>query len=271
MYTHEMMMKREQLRTDPLVESALTHMWARFDKVRGGEEAISQQTYTAMCRKLYLLFKIQQRDGYLEPADALSEIVRDWPHDTGGKDHMNRHDFDSAWFQLADIHTDDVAVASYCALLHTACDAIMTPDGEWVDDLDLLKQLREACRGKSRKSRKYFDSSAFASTIRGWGDAFEQPDLPTEMGMGTSASASTSARASRRPSSDTLWLPKSVRTRGPDEWDPAVNMVNWLSQRGSGGPPPRLDKPVPKAPADKRLVPLGWPLPRRALVLLRCP
>ena len=106
MYTHEMMMKREQLRTDPLVESALTHMWARFDKVRGGEEAISQQTYTAMCRKLYLLFKIQQRDGYLEPADALSEIVRDWPHDTGGKDHMNRHDFDSAWFQLADIHTD---------------------------------------------------------------------------------------------------------------------------------------------------------------------
>ena len=125
-----MMMKREQLRTDPLVESALMHMWARFDKVRGGEEAISQQTYTAMCRKLYLLFKIQQRDGYLEPADALSEIVRDWPHDTGGKDHMNRHDFDSAWFQLADIHTDDVAVASYCALLHTACDAIMTPDGE---------------------------------------------------------------------------------------------------------------------------------------------
>ena len=187
MYTHEMMMKREQLRTDPLVESALTHMWARFDKVRGGEEAISQQTYTAMCRKLYLLFKIQQRDGYLEPADALSEIVRDWPHDTGGKDHMNRHDFGSAWFQLADIHTDDVAVASYCALLHTACDAIMTPDGEWVDDLDLLKQLRDVCV-KNQKHKKYFDSSAFASTIRAWGDAFDLPDLPTELGMGTSAS-----------------------------------------------------------------------------------
>ena len=138
----------------------------------------------------------------------------------------------------------------------------------WVDDLDLLKQLRDVCV-KNGKNKKYFDSSAFASTIRAWADAFDLPDLPTELGMGTSASASASARGSRRASSDMLWQPKSIRTRGPDEWDPAVNMINWLSQRGSGGPPPRLRTCRSTAARSRGRSRWQWSLTRRSTLRLR--
>ena len=74
-----MLMKRAELRNDPLVLNALQTTWDRFLEAREGGDTIPWKQYQAMCRKLYLLFKIQRREGYLEAADALAEIERDWP------------------------------------------------------------------------------------------------------------------------------------------------------------------------------------------------
>ena len=241
MYTQEMLLKRDQLRHDPMVQSALDAAWERLGAARDFGDVIPWSGYQAMCRKLYLLFKIQRRESYLESADALSEIERDWPVDSNKKEHMTKEDFGACFFQLADVHTDNVKARSYAALIQTAAAGIATADGKWVDDRTLLRQLRQRCM-----EGKGFDNTSFGADVRQWAESFGVSGLAAAMGY---APRSTSARGSRRGSVDGAWgaLAHNVKTRGADEWDPAVNFMAFLSQRGSAAPPPRVDKPAPRS------------------------
>ena len=142
LYTPEMLVKRDQLRTNPVVTDALHAAWERFKEARGDGDCIYWPMYQAMCRKIYILFKIQRREHYLEPTDALDEIQRDWPVDSGGKEHMTKDDFCLCFFQLADVHTDDVEAASYANLVKSVCEGITNADGGWVSDGELLQQLQ---------------------------------------------------------------------------------------------------------------------------------
>ena len=256
LYTPEMLVKRDQLRTNPVVTDALHAAWERFKEARGDGDCIYWPMYQAMCRKIYILFKIQRREHYLEPTDALDEIQRDWPVDSGGKEHMTKDDFCLCFFQLADVHTDDVEAASYANLVKSVCEGITNADGGWVSDGELLQQLQAVCQAedaKRRLGRGRFNSSTFGAGVRAWANAFDQPGLPGSLGYASRA-ASAGRRRSRsgeRPGSgdghDSARNPIQLRqylTRGPDEWDPTVDFKKWLSARGSSGPPPRIDRPV---------------------------
>ena len=157
MYSEEMLVKRDGLRHDPMVQSALDAAWERLAAAREFGDTIPWGGYQAMCRKLYLLFKIQRREGYLEASDALVEITRDWPTDSNKKDHMNKEDFCAAFFQLADVHTDDVEARLMVArhdgalchggLLTAEDKAWMTPRGAdvtWSNYLDRWVEERKA-------------------------------------------------------------------------------------------------------------------------------
>ena len=119
MYTDEMILKREQLRSDPRVVEALDGAWERMRAARGGSEgtSIAREPYMAMSRKLYLFFKCQQMEAYLEPEDCFAECQRDWTSDSKGKEALSKEDFAQSFFQLADIHTDGVDGTSYAALI----------------------------------------------------------------------------------------------------------------------------------------------------------
>ena len=74
MYTDEMILKRERLRSDARVVEALDGAWERMVAARGGTDgtSIAREPYMAMSRKLYLFFKCQQMEAYLDPDDCFS-------------------------------------------------------------------------------------------------------------------------------------------------------------------------------------------------------
>ena len=106
---------RERLRDDKSVVAALDDAWDRLRAARGGADgtAILRDQYGTLSRKLYLLFKAQRFDGYLDAEECEAECERDWATDACGKAELTRADFDRAFFQLADVHTDSVDAPTY--------------------------------------------------------------------------------------------------------------------------------------------------------------
>ena len=88
----------------------------------------------------------------------------------------------------------------------------------------------------SAQSRVASSTPAHSKMVAKWEEAFGLDGLCGSLGY---------ASRSRPPSArDSLSRPKHVV--GRDEWDPAVNFHAFLR---SSGPPPRIDKPTPRAAA----------------------
>ena len=135
MYTDEMILRREQLRSDESVNAALQTAWDRMKEARrvsgdggdnskdsgklpemgGGQmgDTISRDSFVIMSRKLYLYFTALRFDGYIDARERLAETERDFAHDSGGKEHIDEADFCRSFFQLADVHTETVDAKSY--------------------------------------------------------------------------------------------------------------------------------------------------------------
>ena len=108
-----MILRREKLRKDPAVLSALSSAWRRLSRLREaaseGGESLDRASYGAMARKLYLLITLMSTSSsrrrsndteYIDAAAIHAEIDADWEEDAAGKDHMSRDDFDRCLFEV---------------------------------------------------------------------------------------------------------------------------------------------------------------------------
>jgi len=98
-YSDDMLLKREQLKREPLVKEALEHVWRAADQ--NGNGKIDRDEYVAMSRRLYLVL----HEGRPDPFEAQRTAIKDWEADSHGFDHLNRKRFQQSWFQLADLYT----------------------------------------------------------------------------------------------------------------------------------------------------------------------
>ena len=294
-YSDEMLVRREQLRTAPVVMDALRAAWEHVAPIRladaagaGGSEAgLSYASYAAMIRRCYLLFKAQRREGYLDAAEFVDEIARDWEMDAGGKDALSAADFERCWFQLADLHVDSLDPHQYARFVNEGIAGITRGDGSWQEDVALLQLVRQ--RAASRMS-----AQAYADAVASWVAHFGMSDDDAARALEGTHTADVRrsrppsrehSRPGSRPSSRDCSRPGSrsgsrppsqpgsrpasrersrVHSRRPsstasdgrggggpfslghDEWDPAVDFHSYLR---STGPPPRVDRAVPSAPA----------------------
>ena len=144
-----------------------------------------------------------------------AQIERDWHSDVAGKPALDRADFCRSFFQLADVHTDDISAPSYAALIQNAARGIVASDGTWRDDASLLRRVRE-------RAGPRLDAVSFGAGVREWARVFGIDGLETTLGLAAScrSSRASSARGSRLSS---LAQPL-FRPPGHDEWDPAVNV-----------------------------------------------
>ena len=92
-YTDEMIVAREALKRHEEVVAAIQVAWDRLCSAAGSQGQVSYNVYCTMSRKLYLLFKAQERDDYIDAEDAVESIATDWYADAGGKPHMDFEDF----------------------------------------------------------------------------------------------------------------------------------------------------------------------------------
>ena len=87
-YTDTMILKRENLRSDPMVLAALESCWSKCSQ---GRDYLDQLDYREMLRKIYLLLKAQACEGDFSPADCLESEEEDWEADTGEKSRLKFH------------------------------------------------------------------------------------------------------------------------------------------------------------------------------------
>ena len=94
-YTDEMIVTREALKKHEVVKEAIEDAWEGMCAACGQskEGYLGYDDYCVMSRKLYLLFKAQERDGYIDATDAVESIEADWDADAGGKPYMDYDDF----------------------------------------------------------------------------------------------------------------------------------------------------------------------------------
>ena len=246
-YTAEMLVKREALRTDAQVVRALDNAWKRLAPAHHGGSHITWDGYLALFRKLYLLFKAQQREGYLEPAETLADIERDWAGDADSEGRLTKEATARCLFQLADLHTDAVDASSYASLIRVAIAGVTTSDGRWIEDEALLRKVRERAGGggggggSARGGGPDFDRATFAEQVRMWGEIFQQGNLAATLGCGALRPTRRARRRVRR---------RRVAARGS----------GWISSRGqssssgvTSGIPPSTSTPFCDRAARRRV------------------
>ena len=163
-YTSEMLLAREQLKTDPAVEAALQAAWAKIlPSLRAA--TMGRDEYVVMYRLIYLLLKSRAGEKDFDPADCMSALEEDWQEDSGGKGFLDFADFRRSWFQLADLNVDGVDASDYAVWILILGGAVTTSEGAFRPDADLLEYFRHRC--KKRKFRERCASWAAAFCLGG--------------------------------------------------------------------------------------------------------
>jgi len=104
--------QRDKMRDDPLVRSAIATAWAACAQ---GENVLSKDAYHAMSRRLYLVLAPTASKATIHPDDWRRIVAHDFEADSGGKGFLTRDDFAQCWFQLVDLHTEDVSSELYAS------------------------------------------------------------------------------------------------------------------------------------------------------------
>ena len=67
-----------------------------------------------IARKFYLITRIEQAEAP-DPNAWIEQASADFHSDSSGKGFLSREDAHRAWFQLCDLHTEDVSALSYAS------------------------------------------------------------------------------------------------------------------------------------------------------------
>ena len=153
---------REALRTAPEVVAALSDAWEAIHAACGRPpEGLSLDMYTKMCRKMYLVAKLEDGDGSIDPVDCIASVREDWADDAGGAEFLTEELFKRCWFQLADISNDNVGEEEYAEWIRSNVGLITEKDEDdpssrcWRPDGDLL--------GASRAPRRHARANSLAT------------------------------------------------------------------------------------------------------------
>ena len=150
LYTDEAIVQREMLRSHPRVVSALDYFWESIPKeeathiskeeVRRARQIVSSLQPVSLfvtsrlvahlnstrvlllhssqgmtiARKFYLITRIEQAEAP-DPNAWIEQASADFHSDSSGKGFLSREDAHRAWFQLCDLHTEDVSALSYAS------------------------------------------------------------------------------------------------------------------------------------------------------------
>ena len=114
LYTDEMIIQREMLRKDPLVRRALEYFWSCIPKAES--DRLSKEECMCIARKLYLIICLEQGETP-NPASWRPSAESDFESDSSVRGFLSQDDALRSWFQLADLHTDDVSGVAYAGWL----------------------------------------------------------------------------------------------------------------------------------------------------------
>jgi hypothetical protein len=95
------LLQREAIKYDPRIVQLLREMWSTTDQDSNGK--IDHDEYILMSMKLYRVFV-----GQADAADSRAQAELDWVRDCFGNEFMNRTLFYQAWYQLADLWTEEI-------------------------------------------------------------------------------------------------------------------------------------------------------------------
>ena len=74
---------------------------------------LTRVAYDVMMRKLYLLAKVEEHDYEFSPRDFTESAEEDWLDDTQGAAVLDEGAFKRCWFQLIDLHTENINAEEY--------------------------------------------------------------------------------------------------------------------------------------------------------------
>ena len=173
MYTDEMIVRRETLRSNDLVQAALEEFWVSVP--RAAVDRLSKSEYMTLARKFYLITMIEE--GMTDQLDASgwrTDAEQDFAADAHRKDHLTKADFYASWFECADLYTKDVSAATYAGWLrHKAhqmtspfrmqlrLSNLLTEAGisvrEWRDDSEIMANcsMNDARAAPAKKTRRH--------------------------------------------------------------------------------------------------------------------
>jgi hypothetical protein len=99
-YSNTALAIREALRHAPEVSEATQVAWEACTEAAGTPSGLDFETYSTMCRKLYLAAKLEEADAAVSTDECLSNMLEDWKDDCEGGDVLTRELFARCWFQL---------------------------------------------------------------------------------------------------------------------------------------------------------------------------
>ena len=148
MYTDKNLLLREAIKYDPQTLGVLAEIWAVVDTDGNGK--VDHDEYVTMSKKLYQVFVGADNEA------AEREAEKDWSRDSFGYDHLDRTRFAQAWFQLADIWTEEIDCAAYVEFLRIVLDCFsqLNEDGTRVYSGDGEVESYEDVRRRHQARRK---------------------------------------------------------------------------------------------------------------------
>ena len=173
MYTDEMIVRRETLRSDNLVQAALEEFWVSVPRL--AVDRLSKSEYMTLARKFYLISMIEE--GMADQLDSngwRTDAEQDFAADAHRKDHLTKSDFFASWFECADLHTKDVSAATYAGWLRHKAHQMTSPFRmqlrlanllmeagisvrEWRDDSEIMANcsINDARAAPAKKARRH--------------------------------------------------------------------------------------------------------------------
>jgi hypothetical protein len=161
LYSNSALAARDALRNTPEVIAALDEAWNACIRASGRPDAtgLTREEYFVMSRKIYLAIKCLDADDDISVDDVLEAAEEDWLEDSEGKAELSEQAFKTCWFQLADVHVDDIDASEYSDWIREIItemtmtteaqgeDELINPDiisriEQWRPDSDLLDSIR---------------------------------------------------------------------------------------------------------------------------------
>ena len=117
LYSVESLQDRHALRRHPLVLTVLQLWWETalnsMHHYDPNAHEVSRDDYFDLC---HLVFRALYAD--YDPGEAQACAEQDWASDCGGATTLTRERFMDSWFEMADLHTEDIRAESSAAFLH---------------------------------------------------------------------------------------------------------------------------------------------------------
>ena len=217
LYSNAALAAREALRGTPQVIAALDEAWHACIRASGRPDAtgMTREEYFVMARKIYLAIKCLDGDEDISVQDVLEAAEEDWIADSEGGAELSEEAFKHCWFQLADVHVDDIDATEYADWIREIvtemtmtteeqkADALITSKvilqiQQWRPDHELLDVIRTEAEISVRDFRR---------TYTAWCKQFEPEALNTGVGRRPARQRSRSDNApppSPRRSQDSI-------------------------------------------------------------------